>query len=158
TPAWPRYAVNSASIPAACAPGGAAALVQFAPSASVLSREFSPVTSWRANVNGYYRVVTTMQLSFAGTLAFNEHLPGVVDLNLRSTPAYSIASEGTRPSFVAPANIVAATGAASWSGSRATSAFSHVLETRSDLRGRVGSFTAGYSYSPIVPNITTASY
>ena len=129
TPDWAAYLRNPESAPTACVGGGA--LADTAPAVRLVSRDFAPARSWRANLSyaSQYRWLT---YSLEGTYSLNLNQPGVVDRNFGNVPSF-VTDEG-RTLFVPVSSVVPSTGAVSAAGTRLSPAFGRVLEDRSDLR------------------------
>ena len=78
---------------------------------------------------------------------------GRIDLNLRRDAGFSLASEGNRPVFVAPQQIVSTTGTISPNASRAHVEFAQVMNSVSDLHRSAGQFNLAVSPPPAFSRI-----
>ena len=129
TPDWTTYLRNPESAPVACVGGGTFA--DTAPAVRLVSRDFAPARSWRANLS-YASQYRRLTYSLDGTYSLNLDQRGVVDRNFRNVPSF-VTDEG-RAVFVPASSVVPSNGAVSTAGARLSPAFGRVLEDRSDLR------------------------
>jgi hypothetical protein len=131
-PQWERYAQNLGDVPRSCI-GDAAPLFSGAvPNVDLLSSDFKPSRSWRANLS-YSALWKMLAYSVEGIYSDNLDQPGYVDLNLRSTPAFTLSDEG-RPVLAPSSAIVPTTGVVSPVATRQDPRYGRVLSRRSDLR------------------------
>ncbi len=143
-PDWSAYLTNPSAIPSRCADGGTGLPVASrAPSVAVFSDDFGAPRAWRASLGVQRRISQTFGLNVEASYALGTNLTGARDLNLRSTPAFTLGDEGGRPVYVPSATIVPSTGATSVLASRAHSDYAQVVETNSALHSRTVQATAG---------------
>ncbi len=129
-PDWAAYAANSAAIPTTCKDGTTGNFSDAAPAVQLLAPGYSPPRSWRGNLSWYSNLLG-LNYTLEGLYSLNLNQPGSVDLNFAGDPRFTLAGEN-RPMFVAPSDIVPATGLVASSGSRIASAFGRVVENRGD--------------------------
>lgn len=166
TPNWTAYAQSRAAIPSQCADGTLGTpLAQTAPPVALFAPDYALSRSWRPDLNVNYSLRSNISMTVGGTYALSLNQPGAYDINFVDSPKFSLASEGNRPVYVAPSDIIGQTGTLAWTDSRASQAFAHVAETRSDLRTEVRQFRASVSFRPsfvIAANqfiwVTTVNY
>ncbi|MBI2797014.1 MAG: carboxypeptidase regulatory-like domain-containing protein [Gemmatimonadetes bacterium] len=103
------------------------------PNVTVLDPAFAAPRSWRASLGVTHRLGDRLAVSLDLTYARGVAQYGYRDLNLVSTPAFTLDEEGGRPVYVPSASIVPATGTASSALSRVHPEFGRVLLTSSDL-------------------------
>lgn len=147
SPDWQGYLSHSSSIPNSCATGaGSSGFSSTAPNVSMFAKNYEAQRSLRANMNWAGPILNNrFSATFDVTYSNNMNQPGNVDLNFLPTTQFSLASEGGRPVFVAPASIVATSGAISAAGSRVSSLYNRVNQARSDLRSESKQFTVRLS-------------
>lgn len=141
TPDWAGYLANPASIPTSCAGGGPGPAPAAPRTVLLIGDGFAAPRAWRGSLSLERSLTQLVRLSLAGSWARGVAQTGYVDLNLDATPAFSLAAEGGRPVYVAPADIAAATGTPRFTASRVDSAFGRVQEARSFLRSRTSQVT-----------------
>ena len=133
TPNWALFGLDPASIPTQCAAGGNQFLPTSRPNVSVFDDNFSAARSIRSSLGVQHRFMQRYNVNLDVQYARGVALTGYTDVNLRTTPQFSLSTEGDRPVFVNAATIVPFTGATSVLGSRLNSDFGQVLATGSDL-------------------------
>ena len=144
TPDWRGYAVNAGTIPTACADGSTGSFSDAAPSVQLVSPRYAPPRSWRGNL-AWYSSWKRFNYSVEGVYSLNINQPGSYDLNFAGAPKFTLAGEN-RPMYVAPTDIVPATGLVAPSGSRLSTQFGRVSQNRGD--GRSVSKQATVTVSP----------
>ncbi len=132
-PRWEEYLRDPASVPSACASGGAGLAELPARNVTLFSDDLGAPRAWRASL-GFQRFLTSL-LRFSADFNYARGVRqyGFRDLNLRPEPYFRLAVEGGRPVYVAPWDIAVTSGAVRFAGSRVSPEFGHVLEVRSDL-------------------------
>lgn len=135
TPDWNAYGASEGSIPDQC--NGAIAT----PAGAFVSRSvvllapgFEAPRAWRGSLAVEKRLTQLFRLSVEGSFARGVAQYGFSDLNLNTTPAFSLPAEGNRPVFVPVSGIDQVTGTPRFSASRVDSTFGSVFEARSNLR------------------------
>lgn len=132
-PDWNLYAQDQGSIPMQCASGGNQYLPTSLPNVTVFANDFAAARSIRSSLGVQKRFAQRYNFNLDFQYARGVALTGYTDVNLRSTPQFTLAAEGGRPVYVDPATIVPTTGATSVLGSRKNGSFGQVLATGSDL-------------------------
>ena len=136
-PDWTGYLLDPAAIPVECADGGTGGpVVERRPNVTVFSPEFGAPRAWRASFGLSRRISEWLSASADATYASGMSLYGTRDLNLRTEPAFTLASEDERPVYVPAGSIVPGTGATSVLASRLHPEFAQVIEANSVLRSR----------------------
>ncbi|HKP77334.1 MAG TPA: TonB-dependent receptor, partial [Longimicrobiaceae bacterium] len=133
-PDWSAYAADADAIPTACVDGtlGGGTVTQ-QPNVSLFQRGFEAPRSWRASLGFQAQLFPRVTGNIDATFSRGVAQYGVRDLNLRATPAFTLANEDGRPVFVPETAIVPATGQTSLYASRNDPAFARVFELNSDL-------------------------
>ena len=136
-PDWATYGLDPSTIPVLCATGTTGTPFSNAtPNVTLFSDAYRPQRSLRSNFQWTGPVLDNR---FSATLDFtyslNQNQQSGVDLNFDPTQRFALASEGGRPMYVEPGDIVPATGAIAPTASRVSTAFARVSEQRSDLAG-----------------------
>ena len=145
TPDWSTYA-DPAAIPAQCLGGGVPSFADAQPSAAMLAPDYRGPRSIRSS-GGWTSTIlgNRIRTSIDGTFSENLQGAGAVDLNFDGRPRGTLGSELDRPMFVDPVHVATSTGATIGSDARIASAFSRVMETRSDLRSESKQLTLAFS-------------
>jgi hypothetical protein len=153
-PDWAAYATDPAAIPTECAngvaSGGGPSIGNQRPNVTVFEPDFGAPRSWRASLGVSHRLGVRLGASVDLSYALGTNLYSVRDLNLNTTPRFTIAAEGNRPVFVDPNAIVPTTGAISLLSSRQFSQYAQVLDVTSGLRSHTGQVTL--SLNGVTPN------
>ncbi|MEP7380915.1 MAG: carboxypeptidase regulatory-like domain-containing protein [Gemmatimonadota bacterium] len=133
TPNWDLFGQDPSTIPTQCASGGNQFLPTSRPNVTVFDKDFSAARSIRSSLGVQHRFLQRYNFNVDMQYARGVALTGYTDLNLRSTPQFTLPTEGGRPVYVDATTIVPTTGATSVLGSRLDSDFGQVLATGSDL-------------------------
>jgi hypothetical protein len=165
-PNWRSFQASSQSIPVECADGGTGGspLAQAASPVAVFSPTYRVWDSWRPTVSMSFALDPQIRITGTATLSENRNIPDPFDLNFDRTVRFTLPPELDRPVFVSPASIIPASGAVAWQGSRVIPIFSHVIETRTDLRSSMHTFGASINHAPVFAvrggsaSFATASY
>lgn len=146
-PDWPAYAASVDAIPSACTDRSATSpLVQTAPSVLLYAPDYGPLQSWRGEINWRRLISDHVRGTLGTTYTLNIGGSEAYDLNFNPAVQTPLSDEGDRPVYASDAGIVAGTGVVSTAESRASSAFTNVLELRSGLRSWQQQLTAGLEY------------
>ncbi len=145
TPDWGQYRFNPASIPSDCTSGGPPPPGGVNPPRAVtlLADGFEASRAWRGNLSVERRLTQLFRVTADGSFAAGVAQSGFRDLNLVTTPRFTLANEGGRPVYVTPGDIAPLTGTPRFAASRADTAFGQVLESHSDLESRSAQLTVG---------------
>ncbi len=133
-PDWSGYAADPSTIPTACAGGGGGPAFTTRPNVTVFDPDFGAPRSWRASLGVQKRLLERISVSFDVSYALGIDLYGARDLNLNTTPQFTLGEEGGRPVFVAPVSIVQTTGALNSLRSRLDPNYGAVYVIGSGLR------------------------
>ncbi len=145
---------SSATIPTSCQPGSPA-LADATPSVSVLGPGYQPPRNWRASA-GWTSRLSKLDYRIDATYALNLHQSSIIDRNLRSTPAFALASEGGRAVYVPVSSIDAASGGVQSAAARIADTFGSVVERVGDLRGRARNVTL--SLTPDLSDLSNGDF
>ncbi|HVO36181.1 MAG TPA: TonB-dependent receptor [Gemmatimonadales bacterium] len=143
-PDWGAYYSGADSIPSACTGSGGPQLggLTGAPTVTVIAPGFQTPRAWRGSLGVERRLTQLLRFNVDASVAAGVEQTGYTDLNLNSTPKFTLANEGGRPVYV-PANAIApGTGAPSFIASRMDTAFSSVVEAFSGLKTTSEQITA----------------
>jgi hypothetical protein len=135
-PSWSTYLFNPASIPTQCAPGAPPALRSAARNVTTFDQGYANPRAWRASLGASKRLFGRFTMTADVSAARGEAQTGYRDLNLNTTPQFTLASEGNRPVFVPSASIIEATGAVPLQLSRRDPRFASVFDVNSLNRSR----------------------
>jgi hypothetical protein len=147
-PDWASYA-NQSAIPDRCADGTTGTVfASSAPNVQLFAKDYQAPRSLRSNLqwNGAIldnRFATTIDATYSR----NMNQAGTYDLNFTPTTQFALPGEANRPVYANPSNIVAGTGSIAATESRASTAYSHVGELRSDLESEAKQLT--FSLRPL---------
>ena len=154
-PDWNAYRADPSSIPTTCTDGtlgGGAVLQQ--PNVTLFRSGFQAPRSWRASLGFQAQVMTRLTASIDGTVSRGVAQYGVRDLNLRETPAFTLAAEDNRPVFAPASAIVPTTGQTSLYASRRDPAFARVFELNSALASQTEQLS--FSVNGLLPRLISA--
>ncbi len=144
-PDWAAFQNGEEFVPSACLDGGGIGTPGSGrgTSVTVFDPGFDASRSWRASLGVQRNLSRTARISVDGIVAQGVSLQGVRDLNLNTTPRFTLAREGGRPVFVPEASVIAETGAVGYLASRLNPEFGQVTEYNSNLRSRSQQVTVG---------------
>ncbi len=142
-PDWTAYANDPSLIPTECADGTAGSpFSNTSPNVTLFARAFTPQRTVRSNLSWTGSILGgRFSTSLEGTYSLNLNQQRSVDLNFDGVQRFTLPFE-TRPVYVQPASIVAATGSIAASDARISQAFARVSEVRSDIRSRSAQVSA----------------
>ncbi len=142
---------NSNPLPEECIDGGAPEEYSISqPNVSVFDPSYRASMSWRGSLNMQSLEVRGLNIGLKANYSLNYNNESQVNLNMRDTPAFALASEGGRPIYVPVEGIVARTGAIAPGAGRVHSEFQRVNNLLSDLASRSSQVTL--EVSPIQTN------
>ncbi|HSA57217.1 MAG TPA: carboxypeptidase-like regulatory domain-containing protein [Gemmatimonadaceae bacterium] len=133
-PDWNEFFLNPAAIPTECVGGGNAFVPAARPAVTLFSRDFEAPRAWRASLGAQRRIFERYNLNLDLNYSRGVAQTGWRDLNLETTPEFTVDNEGGRPVYVPATTIVPVSGATNLLASRRDTAFSQVLVAGSDLR------------------------
>ena len=144
TPDWSLYMQDPAAIPTQCTDSASAVTITPQPNVTVFDPAFTAPRAWRGSLGVQRRIHGTYTVSLDASYARGMSQYGFRDVNLVSTPAFTLADERNRPVYVPADSIVATTGALSSVDSRLHPAFGQVLVIGSDLQSDTKQLTLGF--------------
>ncbi|MDZ4259688.1 MAG: TonB-dependent receptor [Gemmatimonadales bacterium] len=115
------------------------------PNITTYADDFGAAKTVRTNLGLSKRFASTWTVNLDGSYTRGIDQSATRDLNLNTTPMFRIASEGNRPVFVDPADIVTTTGAVPLAASRNDVEFGRVNQVFSALENSTTQFTASLS-------------
>lgn len=142
-PDWAAYQGNEDAIPTACAAAGPAPAIDRRAAVTVFSHRFHAPRSWRASLGFQTQLMRFLGASVDVSQAWGVDLFGVRDLNLNTAAFTPLPSEAGRPVYVAPGEIVPATGEAAFFASRRYAQYGQVFEVNSRLGSTTTLVTLG---------------
>jgi len=152
TPDWSSYVEDPSSTPDACVGGGSTPFASIQRNVTVFDPDFQAPRAWRGSLGVQHRVTDYITFSADASFAYGTALYGVSDLNLRTTPAFTLANEGGRPVYTPAADIVPDNGTVSFAGSRIDDTYGQVLKLASNLHSKTGqlilSMNGGFGGGP----------
>jgi hypothetical protein len=158
TPTWNTYFSNPATIPTQCAPGGPPVSRTAARNVTTFDSDYSNPRSWRASLGASKRIFGRFSMNVDFSTARGEAQTGYRDLNLNTTPQFTLAAEGNRPVFVPASGIVTTTGAVQTQLSRIDTRFGSVYDINSRNSSRQWQGTVGLNGFTSRGAIVNASY
>lgn len=145
-PDWSRFLQDASTVPSVCV-GGSGVLIDNAPPATLIARDYQVPRSWRASLD-WNTSVSWLQVRWNNLASWDLSQASVRDQNFAGVERFTLAQEGGRPVYVAAAGIDALTGAVSATDSRRSAAFGRVAVRGSELRGYGGQSTLVLSPDP----------
>lgn len=133
TPDWSSYVTDPSTTPDACVGAGSSPFASVQRNVTVFDPNFQAPRAWRGSLGLQHRITDYITFSADASFAYGTALYGVTDLNLNTTPAFTLSDEGNRPVYTPAADIVPDNGAVSFSGSRVDDTYGQVLKLASNL-------------------------
>lgn len=156
-PDWQAYLANPASVPSTCN-GESQQFANTRRNVTVFADDFAAPRAWRGSLGWNRRFAERYSVSIDGSFAHGVAQTNALDLNLDTTPKFTLASEGGRPVFAPVTSIVPQTGAIALTGSRFQPRFGVVSEFNSDLTSDSKQLTASFQGITTKAIIFNASY
>jgi len=138
-PDWTQFLQDVSQIPSSCV-DGSGVLIDAAPPATLIGRDYQVPRSWRASLD-WNANVGWLQFRWNNLASWDLSQASVRDVNFAGVQRFALDAEGSRPMYVSTSSIDAATGAVSATESRLSSAFGRVAVRGSELRGYGGQTT-----------------
>jgi hypothetical protein len=132
-PDWNGFLFNPSTIPSSCVDGGNSFVPQARPAVTLFDDEFRAPRAWRASIGVQRRVLQRYNVNVDLNWSRGVAQTGYTDLNLNTTPQFTLANEGNRPVYVPSPTIVTASGVTNVLASRKDQAFAQVYSIGSDL-------------------------
>ena len=144
TPAWSQYARDPATIPTQCLDSTSAVAITPQPDVTVFEPNFAAPRAWRGSLGWLRRFHGNDWITVEASYARGRNQYGFHDLNLVSTPRFTLPDEARRPVYVPIDSIVPTTGALSDAASRLHPAFGQVLAMGSELQSDTKQLILGF--------------
>jgi len=144
TPDWAAYLQDPAAIPSQCTDTANAVTITPHPNVTAFDPAFAAPRAWRASLGVQRRILGTYTVSLDASYARGMSQYGFRDLNLVTTPAFTLANEGNRPVYVPADSIIPGTGALSSTDARRYPQVGQVLVVGSDLQSDTKQMTLGF--------------
>ncbi|HEV8446377.1 MAG TPA: TonB-dependent receptor [Gemmatimonadaceae bacterium] len=156
-PNWAGYETDPASIPTTCADGTLGTpFATSAPNVYLISPDYHTPRSVRANASWNGSLFDgRFAAGINGTYSLNVDQQRSFDLNFK--PAQQFSLDDGRPVFAQAANIVPTTGSIAPGDAHVTTSYTHVYETRSDLKSHTSQIQVSLSPIPHGPTKFTWS-
>jgi len=144
-PDWNAYAGDPGSVPAACTDTATAVEISPNPNVTVFDPRYTAPRAWRASLDVQHRVLGgTYTVSLDANYARGMSQYGFRDLNLNTTPQFTLPQEGNRPVYVPEDSIQTTTGVLSSLDSRLHPQYGQVIQIGSDLESDAKQVTVGF--------------
>ncbi len=154
---WARFISDPANVPTSCN-GANAQLANSRRNVTVFGEEFAAPRAWRASLGFNRRLAERYNVSLDASFARGVSQTSAQDINLDTTPKFTLANEAGRPVYAPVSSIVPGTGAISLTGSRLAPAFGVVSRINSDLESNTRQLIASFSGITTKAIIFNASY
>ena len=157
-PDWTGYFANPSTVPTQCLAGGPPSQLTTARNVTTFDSDYANPRAWRGSIGASKRIFGRMSLNVDLSGSRGEAQTGYADLNLNTTPQFTLASEGNRPVFVPAASIITTTGAVPVQLSRIDQRFGSVYDVNS--RNKTEQWQATVSFGGFTSKgaIINASY
>jgi hypothetical protein len=133
-PDWSDFLFNPSAIPTTCVDGGNSFVPTARPSVTVFDRGFEAPRSWRASLGAQRRIFERYNFNVDASYTRGVAQTEYTDLNLNTTPQFTLANEANRPVFVPASTIVTTSGVTNVLASRRDPNFAQVFSVGSNLR------------------------
>jgi hypothetical protein len=156
-PDWESFIADPSDVPSSCN-GASQVFGNERRNVTVFSPDFAAPRAWRGSLGISRRFAERFNFSLDASFARGVSQTGASDLNLDTSPKFTLDNEGNRPVFAPVASIVPATGAVSLTGSRLAPRFGVVSQINSDLESSSRQLTASFNGITTKALIFNASY
>lgn len=143
-PDWPAFIENPALVPSTC-DGPSQIFGNQRRNVTVFAPDFGAPRAWRSSFGINRRIAERYTLSLDANYARGVAQTSAIDLNLNTTPKFTLASEGGRPVYTPASSIVPTTGVVALGGSRIHPQFGVVSEMNSNLQSDTKQVTASFN-------------
>ncbi|HXI64362.1 MAG TPA: carboxypeptidase regulatory-like domain-containing protein [Gemmatimonadales bacterium] len=143
-PDWSQYAQDPSTIPSQCVDTATTVTITPRPNVTVFAPDYAAPRARRASLAYLRRFHGNDWVSVEASYARGVHQYGFRDMNLVTTPRFTLSDEADRPVYVPADSIVPATGALSSTASRIHPEFGQVLQIGSDLQSSTQQLTLGF--------------
>lgn len=145
TPDWSAYVSDPSAIPTQCADTVTTVAITAHPNATVFDPGFTAPHAWRGSLGIRRRLGRMYAVSLDASYSRGVSQYGFSDLNLSTSPRFTLADEGNRPVYVPAGLIVPSTGALSSVDSRIYPQFGQVLAINSNLASEAKQLTLAFN-------------
>ncbi len=156
-PIWQDFITDPSAVPAICN-GSSQVFGNERRNITVFSSDFAAPRAWRGSLGISRRFAERYSISLDASFARGVSQTSARDLNLDTSPKFTLLAEGGRPVYAPVASIVPATGAISLTGSRIAPRFGVVSQINSDLESSSRQLTASFNGITTKALIFNASY
>ena len=143
-PDWEGFISDPSTVPAACN-GSSEVFGNQRRNITVFGPDFEAPRAWRGSLGFNRRLAQRLNLSLDASFARGVAQTSARDINLDTTPKFTLASEDGRPVFAPVSSIVPSSGAISLTGSRLAPRFGVVSEINSELASSTRQLTASFN-------------
>jgi hypothetical protein len=156
-PNWESFITDPSTVPTTCN-GASQQFGNERRNVTVFSDDFAAPRAWRGSLGANRRFAERYNLSLDASFARGVAQTSARDLNLDTSPKFTIASEGNRPVYAPVSSIVPGSGAISLTGSRLVPRFGVVSQINSDLESNTKQLTASFNGITTKAIVFNASY
>jgi hypothetical protein len=157
TPDWASYLADLSTIPTSCN-GGTPVFANQRRNVTVFDPDFEAPRAWRASLGLNRRFWDRYSFSIDAGYARGMAQTGSTDINLDTSPEFTLANEAGRPVFAPSTAIVPSSGAVSTLSSRRYPQFGVVSQIQSNLRSDTKQLTFGLNGVTTKGILLNASY
>ncbi|HEU4878088.1 MAG TPA: hypothetical protein VFT21_01490, partial [Gemmatimonadaceae bacterium] len=157
TPDWAGFINDPSTVPATCN-GASQQFGNERRNVTVFSDDFAAPRAWRGSIGMNRRFAERYNLSLDASFARGVSQTSARDMNLDTTPKFTLANEANRPVYAPVTSIVPASGAVSLTGSRLVPRFGVVSQINSDLESSTKQLTASFNGVTTKAILFNASY
>ena len=156
-PDWEGFNSDPSSVPSTCN-GSSEVFGNQRRNITVFSPDFGAPRAWRGSLGFNRRFAERFNFSLDASFARGVSQTSARDINLDTTPKFTLANEGGRPVFAPVTSVVPSSGAISLTGSRLTPRFGVVSQINSDLESSTKQLTASFNGITTKAILFNASY
>ena len=156
-PDWSAFISNPASVPSTC-DGPSQEFGNQRRNVTVFAPDFGAPRAWRGSLGFNRRFAERYNFSLDAAYSRGVAQTSAIDLNLNTTPKFSLLTEAGRPVYTPVSFIVPSTGVVALSGSRIEPRFGVVSEMNSNLHSDTKQITATLSGITTKAILFNASY
>jgi Carboxypeptidase regulatory-like domain len=157
TPDWAAYLNDPSTIPTTCN-GGTPTFANQRRNVTVFDPDFEAPRAWRASLGISKRFWDRYSFSVDAGFARGVAQTGQTDINLNTTPQFTLANENNRPVYAPASSIFPSSGAVSVFGSRLHPEYGVVSQVESNLGSNTKQLTLGLNGITTKGILMNASY
>jgi len=143
-PDWAAFIENPALVPSTC-DGPSQVFGNQRRNVTLFAPDFGAPRAWRSSFGINRRIADRYTVSLDANYARGVAQTSAIDLNLNTTPKFTLASEGGRPVYTPATSIVPTTGVVALGGSRIHPQFGVVSEMNSNLHSDTRQVTTSFN-------------